>query len=100
MAGTSARPKGFSSWACSVRSSAEPLQRLNGYKNVLALVVNLVAAVLFVIFAREHIDWLVVVLIAAGSALGGVPAPVSGDDSPRTASGLSSSSSASSRWSS
>ena len=52
--------------------SAEPLQRLNGYKNVLALVVNLVAAVLFVIFAREHIDWLVVVLIAAGSALGGV----------------------------
>ena len=52
--------------------SAEPLQRLNGYKNVLALVVNLVAAVLFVIFARQHIDWLVVVLIAAGSALGGV----------------------------
>ncbi|WP_353509496.1 sulfite exporter TauE/SafE family protein [Intrasporangium sp.] len=52
--------------------SSEPLQRLNGYKNVLALVVNLVAAVLFVVFAREHIDWLVVVLIAAGSALGGV----------------------------
>ena len=52
--------------------SAEPLQRLNGYKNVLALVVNLVAAVLFVIFAREHIDWLVVLLIAGGSALGGV----------------------------
>ena len=52
--------------------SAEPLQRLNGYKNVLALVVNFVAAVLFVIFAREHIDWLVVLLIAGGSALGGV----------------------------
>lgn len=52
--------------------SAEPLQRLNGYKNVLALVVNLVAAVLFVIFAREHIDWLVVALIAGGSFLGGV----------------------------
>jgi uncharacterized membrane protein YfcA len=52
--------------------SAEPLQRLNGYKNVLALVVNLVAALLFVVFAREHIDWLVVLLIAGGSLLGGV----------------------------
>ena len=52
--------------------SAEPLQRLNGYKNVLALVVNLVAALLFVILAREHIDWLVVLLIAGGSLLGGV----------------------------
>ncbi|GAA6526797.1 sulfite exporter TauE/SafE family protein [Intrasporangium sp. DVR] len=52
--------------------SAEPLQRLNGYKNVLALIVNTVAALLFVVFAREHIDWLVVVLIAAGSFVGGV----------------------------
>ena len=52
--------------------SLEPLQRLNGYKNVLALVVNLVAAAVFVIFAREHIDWLVVLLIAVGSFIGGV----------------------------
>jgi hypothetical protein len=52
--------------------SAEPLQRLNGYKNVLALIVNFVAALLFVAFAREHVDWLVVLLIAAGSFLGGV----------------------------
>ena len=52
--------------------SAEPLQRLNGYKNVLALVVNFVAAVVFVLFAREHIDWLVVLLIAVGAFLGGV----------------------------
>jgi uncharacterized membrane protein YfcA len=52
--------------------SAEPLQRLNGYKNVLALVVNAVAALLFVGFARHHIDWLVVALIAAGSFAGGV----------------------------
>lgn len=52
--------------------TAEPLQRLNGYKNVLALVVNVVAAVLFVIFARDHIDWLVVALIAVGSFVGGV----------------------------
>ena len=52
--------------------SLEPLQRLNGYKNVLALVVNLVAAAVFVIFAREHIDWLVVLLIAVGAFIGGV----------------------------
>jgi len=52
--------------------SLEPLQRLNGYKNVLSLVVNLVAATVFVLFAREHIDWLVVVLIGVGSFVGGV----------------------------
>jgi len=52
--------------------SAEPLQRLNGYKNVLALVVNVVAAVVFVLFAREHIDWVVVALIAGGAFLGGI----------------------------
>ena len=52
--------------------SAEPLQRLNGYKNVLALIVNFVAALLFVAFAREHVDWRVVALIAGGSFVGGV----------------------------
>ncbi len=52
--------------------SAEPLQRLNGYKNVLALVVNVVAAAVFLLFARDHIDWQIVVLIAGGSLLGGV----------------------------
>jgi uncharacterized membrane protein YfcA len=52
--------------------SAEPLQRLNGYKNVLSLIVNLVAAVVFVLFAREHIDWLVVALVAAGAFAGGL----------------------------
>lgn len=52
--------------------SAEPLQRLNGYKNVLSLIVNLVAAFVFVLFARDHIDWLVVVLIAAGAFVGGL----------------------------
>ena len=35
--------------------SLEPLQRLNGYKNVLSLVVNFVAATVFVLFAaRAH----------------------------------------------
>ena len=52
--------------------SSEPLQRLNGYKNVLALVVNTVAALVFVVVAHELIDWLVVLLIAVGSLLGGV----------------------------
>ena len=48
----------------------ETLQRLNAVKNVLAAVVNSVAAVLFLFFA--HFDWTAVVLIAAGSALGGL----------------------------
>ncbi len=52
--------------------SAEPLQRLNGYKNVLALVVNTVAAVVFVVVGHQLIDWAVVGLIAVGSLLGGV----------------------------
>ena len=52
--------------------STEPLQRLNGYKNVLALVVNVVAATVFVLFARDQIDWRIVVLIAAGAFVGGI----------------------------
>jgi uncharacterized membrane protein YfcA len=50
----------------------EDLQRLNAVKNVLALVVNTVAAVTFLLVAREHVDGQVVLLIAAGSLLGGV----------------------------
>ncbi len=52
--------------------SSEPLQRLNAYKNVLSAIVNGVAAVMFVIFARGAIDWGVVLLIAIGSFLGGL----------------------------
>ncbi|RKT78077.1 hypothetical protein DFJ68_1513 [Terracoccus luteus] len=52
--------------------SSEPLQRLNGYKNVLALVVNFVAAGVFLLFARDSIDWLIVVLIAGGAFVGGI----------------------------
>lgn len=47
----------------------EPMQRLNGIKNVLAAVVNSVAA-LFFLFAA-HFDWTAVLLIAVGSAVGG-----------------------------
>lgn len=50
----------------------DSLQRLNGLKNMLALVVNTVAAVTFVVVARDRIDGGVVALIAVGSLLGGV----------------------------
>ncbi|WP_377642655.1 sulfite exporter TauE/SafE family protein [Oryzobacter terrae] len=52
--------------------SQQPLQRLNGYKNVLATIVNAVAAVVFLLVAVDRIDWLVVLLIAVGSTVGGV----------------------------
>jgi uncharacterized membrane protein YfcA len=47
---------------------AENLQRLNAVKNVLALIANGVAAVLFVFFA--DVNWTIVVLIAVGSVVG------------------------------
>lgn len=47
----------------------DDLQRLNGTKNVLALVANLVSGLLFV--AVTHVAWEVAALIAAGSAVGG-----------------------------
>jgi uncharacterized membrane protein YfcA len=48
----------------------ETMQRLNGVKNVLAGLVNGVAAVLFVVVAE--VDWSAVGLVAAGSVVGGV----------------------------
>lgn len=51
--------------------SDAPIQRLNGLKNVLVTLVNFVAAVAFLLFAREHVQWPLVGLIAVGSALGG-----------------------------
>lgn len=47
----------------------DTMQRLNAVKNVLAAVVNSVAA-LFFLFVADF-DWTAVVLIAVGSALGG-----------------------------
>lgn len=46
------------------------LQRINGAKNVLVAAVNMVAAVLFVLLAQ--VNWVLVVLIAAGSSIGGL----------------------------
>ena len=47
----------------------DDLQRINAVKNVLACVVNAVAAVVFIL--ATHIDWTVAALIAAGSIIGG-----------------------------
>jgi uncharacterized protein len=50
----------------------ETLHRVNALKNALATCVNACAAVVFLAVARDQIDWRVVVLIAAGSACGGL----------------------------
>jgi hypothetical protein len=47
----------------------DSLQRLNGTKNVLAGLVNGIAAVIFIVVAE--VDWLIVALIAVGSVIGG-----------------------------
>jgi uncharacterized membrane protein YfcA len=47
----------------------DSLQRLNGTKNVLAAIVNGVAAVVFIFVA--DVDWAVAALIALGAVLGG-----------------------------
>ena len=47
----------------------DSLQRINAVKNVLACVVNAVAAAVFI--AATHVDWGVAALIAAGSIIGG-----------------------------
>jgi uncharacterized membrane protein YfcA len=65
--------------------SAESIQRQTGLKNILVTLVNLVAAVAFLLFARDEVDWPVVSLIAVGTFVGGLlgariglrlPAPV------------------------
>jgi uncharacterized protein len=48
---------------------SETMQRNNATKNVLALLVNLVAAILFM--AVAHVDWEVAGLIALGAVVGG-----------------------------
>ncbi|MBA2254085.1 MAG: sulfite exporter TauE/SafE family protein [Chloroflexi bacterium] len=48
---------------------ADDLQRLNGLKNALAMVINAIAAVLFI--AVAPVAWLPALLIAVGSTVGG-----------------------------
>lgn len=49
----------------------ESVQRMNAAKNLLSLVVNIVAAVAYTVVAFDRISWLAVGLIAAGSLVGG-----------------------------
>lgn len=50
----------------------DPLQRLNGIKNVLGTIVNAVAALTFIVVATDQINWAVAGLIALGALMGGV----------------------------
>lgn len=50
----------------------ESLQRINAIKNVLTTAVNAVAAITFMLFAWDSIDWAVVLIIAVGATLGGL----------------------------
>lgn len=49
----------------------DDLQRLNGLKNVLVLVVNTVSASTYIIVGHDRINWIAVVCIAIGSLIGG-----------------------------
>ncbi|NNG41070.1 sulfite exporter TauE/SafE family protein [Flexivirga sp. ID2601S] len=50
----------------------DPLQRINGIKNVLGTVVNAVAALTFLVVAFDKVHWDVAGLIALGSLIGGL----------------------------
>ena len=52
--------------------STEDIQSITGLKNLLTTAVNAVAAVTFLLFSAESVDWKVVALIATGATLGGV----------------------------
>jgi uncharacterized membrane protein YfcA len=52
--------------------STEPIQRLNGYKNVLATIVNAVAAITFMLVAWDRISWLAALLVGVGAFIGGI----------------------------
>lgn len=52
----------------------DDMQRLNAAKNLLALVVNVVAAVTYTLVAFDRIDWTAAGLIAVGSLFGGIVA--------------------------
>lgn len=47
------------------------IQKQNAAKNLLSLLVNIVAAGMYIALAFDRIDWTVVVLIAVGSLIGG-----------------------------
>jgi len=49
----------------------EDMQRMNAAKNLLALVVNIVAALSYTLVAFDRISWPAAGLIAVGSLIGG-----------------------------
>ena len=49
----------------------ESMQRMNAGKNLLSLVVNIVAALAYTVVAFDRISWPAAGLIAAGSLIGG-----------------------------
>jgi uncharacterized membrane protein YfcA len=51
---------------------SDNIQRLNAAKNLLSLIVNVVAAVTYTVVAFDRIDWAAAGLIAIGSLTGGV----------------------------
>ena len=50
---------------------SDGIQRLTAIKNVLATVVNAVAAMAFMVIATDRIDWSLVALISSGAFIGG-----------------------------
>jgi uncharacterized membrane protein YfcA len=50
----------------------DKIQRLNAAKNLLSLIVNVVAALAYTIVAFDRINWAAAGLIAIGSLVGGV----------------------------
>ena len=52
--------------------STEPLQSLNGLKNVLGTIVNIVGSITFLITAPDLIDWRIAGLVGVGAVVGGM----------------------------
>lgn len=52
--------------------STEPLQRLNGVKNVLGTIVNAIGSLVFVVVSPELISWSIALMVGVGALLGGV----------------------------
>ncbi len=52
--------------------TTDPLQTVNGLKNVLVTAVNGVAAITFMLVSWHSVNWVVVLVIAVGATLGGV----------------------------
>ena len=48
-----------------------PYRDVNGFKNVLAAIANIVSGVMFIIIAPHHIDWVIVACVSLGSIIGG-----------------------------